>query len=317
VGKAKHKVALAVDEDLLRAARTVALDQRTSVNQLVREFLAALVEDPSRRQMHNLLTKNAKEIEVLRAELSKLHHFVTTRMTKQIEYLHKQAYDLKRIGYHSEQMVAPAAFNGQFSKHRIFSALCSRFQFDAFVETGTYLGKTTEFLATQGKPVYSVECNPGFHEEAQALLRRLPMVHLTLADSPEFLRRLLDTDLPPEAMSFFYLDAHWNNPLPLADEIRIIAIQHPHAIVMVDDFKVENDDGYGYDVYNFAQEITLGFLQGPLRESNWQIFFPTLPAALDHNANDILPPRGTAIVACEREVINALKEVKELRHWPF
>ncbi len=317
VGKAKQKVALAVDGDLLTAARKLALDQRTSVNQLVREFLAALVEEPSRKQMHGILTKNAKEIEVLRAELSKLHHLVTARMTKQIEYLHKQAYDLKRISYHPNQAVAPAAFNGQFSKHRIFSALCGRFQFDAFVETGTHLGKTTEFLASHGKPVYSVECNPTFHEEAQYVLHHLPMVHLTLADSPEFLRRLLDTDLPHEAMSFFYLDAHWNNPLPLADEIRIIATQHPHAIVMVDDFKVENDEGYGYDVYNFGQEITFGFLQEPLRESNWQIFFPTLPAALDHNANDILPPRGTAIVACEQEAINTLKEVTELRHWPF
>jgi hypothetical protein len=38
-------------EDLLLAARKAALDQRTSVNQLVREYLAALVEEPSRRRV--------------------------------------------------------------------------------------------------------------------------------------------------------------------------------------------------------------------------------------------------------------------------
>lgn len=268
-------------------------------------------------EMKTLQTKSAEETDFLRAELSRLHHLVTARLTKEIEYLHKQAYDLKRIVYHSDQMVSPAAFNGQFSKHRIFSALCSRFPFDAFVETGTYLGGTTEFLATHGKPVYSVECNPEFHEKAQLLFRHLPLVHLTLADSLEFLRSLLGTDLPPEAMSFFYLDAHWNHRLPLADEIRIIAHQHPHAVVMVDDIKVEDDDSYGYDAYDLGQQITLGFLQGALRESNWQVFFPSLPAALDHNANDILPPRGTAVLACEQEAIDTLKEVKELRHWPF
>ena len=40
-----------MEEDLLLAARKVALDQRTSVNQLVREYLSALVEEPSRRRL--------------------------------------------------------------------------------------------------------------------------------------------------------------------------------------------------------------------------------------------------------------------------
>jgi hypothetical protein len=48
---ARQNVTLAVDEDLLLAARKVALDRRTSVNQLVREYLTALVEEPSRRRL--------------------------------------------------------------------------------------------------------------------------------------------------------------------------------------------------------------------------------------------------------------------------
>lgn len=38
-----------IEEDLFRAARKVALDQRTSVNQLVQKFLACVVEQPNRR----------------------------------------------------------------------------------------------------------------------------------------------------------------------------------------------------------------------------------------------------------------------------
>ena len=49
--KAKQNVTLVIEEDVLLAARKIALDQRTSVNQLVREFLAALVEEPSRRRL--------------------------------------------------------------------------------------------------------------------------------------------------------------------------------------------------------------------------------------------------------------------------
>ena len=47
---AKQNLTLAIDEELLLAVRKVALDRRTSVNRLVREYLAALVqEDPRKR----------------------------------------------------------------------------------------------------------------------------------------------------------------------------------------------------------------------------------------------------------------------------
>jgi hypothetical protein len=49
--KTRQNVTLVVEEDLLLAARKVALDRKTSVNQLVREYLAALVEEPSRRRL--------------------------------------------------------------------------------------------------------------------------------------------------------------------------------------------------------------------------------------------------------------------------
>ena len=61
VEKAKHNVTLVVEEDLLLAARRVALDQRTSVNQLVREYLAALVEAPSRRRLARARLRKAFE----------------------------------------------------------------------------------------------------------------------------------------------------------------------------------------------------------------------------------------------------------------
>jgi hypothetical protein len=40
--KARQNVTLVVEEELLLAARKLALDRRTSVNQLVREYLMAL-----------------------------------------------------------------------------------------------------------------------------------------------------------------------------------------------------------------------------------------------------------------------------------
>ena len=46
----KQNVTLVIDEELLLAARKVALDKGTSVNQLVRDYLAGLVEESSRRR---------------------------------------------------------------------------------------------------------------------------------------------------------------------------------------------------------------------------------------------------------------------------
>lgn len=42
---------LTVDEDLLLAARKAALDQRTSVNQLVRDYLQYFVEEHDQRRI--------------------------------------------------------------------------------------------------------------------------------------------------------------------------------------------------------------------------------------------------------------------------
>ena len=45
-----RNLTLTLDDDLLRAARKVAIDRNTSVNQLVRDFLAGLVREADQRQ---------------------------------------------------------------------------------------------------------------------------------------------------------------------------------------------------------------------------------------------------------------------------
>ncbi len=72
--------------------------------------------------------------------------------------------------------------------------------------------------------------------------RSLPKVRLSLADSRVFLRDLL-AGLPNDRPVLFYLDAHWNEDLPLAEEARLIVEQAPLAVVMIDDFCVPFDPG--------------------------------------------------------------------------
>ena len=65
--KAKQNVTLVIEEDLLLAARKIALDQRTSVNQLVREYLTALVEEPGRRRLARARMKKRFEAGLVHA----------------------------------------------------------------------------------------------------------------------------------------------------------------------------------------------------------------------------------------------------------
>ena len=46
----QENLTLTVDDELLRAARKVAIDRNTSVNQLVRDYLAGLVREADQRQ---------------------------------------------------------------------------------------------------------------------------------------------------------------------------------------------------------------------------------------------------------------------------
>jgi hypothetical protein len=47
----RHNLTVVLDEDLLLAARKLALERRTSVNQLVRDYLTQLVEEPDRKRL--------------------------------------------------------------------------------------------------------------------------------------------------------------------------------------------------------------------------------------------------------------------------
>ena len=57
--KSKTNLTLVIEDDLLLAARKVALEQRTSVNQLVRDYLVRLVEEPGRRRLSRARLRKA------------------------------------------------------------------------------------------------------------------------------------------------------------------------------------------------------------------------------------------------------------------
>jgi len=109
------------------------------------------------------------------------------------------------------------AFNGQCFRQLIYLELALACNFEAIVETGTFRGSTSIFLAQNsgGAQVYSCESSGRYFEFAKRRLRGIQNLSLFKLDSREFIQRL---DIPRQARTFFY----WEESLPLQEELDLI-----------------------------------------------------------------------------------------------
>lgn len=142
----------------------------------------------------------------------------------------------------------PRPYADQWARRRAIAVLVAAFRPDAIVETGTFLGLTTRALARFGVPVYSVEVNPAFFHLARVNLSRAGNVTTILGDSVEVLRRLASRRTIARPLA--YLDAHWESVLPLREEVRCLLGHWHEIVVVIDDARVPDDEGYRFDVYD-------------------------------------------------------------------
>ncbi len=198
-------------------------------------------------------------------------------------------------------------FNGQQFRKLIFKELLSALSVERIVETGTWIGNTTGFMAeTSGLPVYTSEANHRFHAVAKARLAQFTDIHFELADSRAFLKRLSKSDMI-ERTTLFYLDAHWYKDLPLYEEIDLIAAHWKKFVLMVDDFKVVGDDGYGYDHYGKGRALELESIAELLRRDSLVPFFPSAPSSTETGAR-----RGCVVIVREGEHSRCLSNLRSL-----
>lgn len=168
-------------------------------------------------------------------------------------------------------------FNGQCFRQLIFLDLVRTCRFDAIVETGTYRGSTTLFLChnSNGAPVYSAESNARFFEMARLRLSAVSNLRLQNLDSRMFLSGL---KLPRETRTFFYLDAHWHDDLPLASETEFIIGNFETFAIMIDDFEVPGDAGYTFDDYGVGKRLSLRDFPFD-KDNRISAFLPSRPAS--------------------------------------
>lgn len=198
----------------------------------------------------------------------RLYESVLTRLSPE-----KAAWlDLHRPSVRSSWGWGP--LNGQVGRQQILRDLARAVAFDEVVETGTYRGNSTEFFAhVLGVPIHTVEAHPRYHHYAKMRLAPYPEITVELGDSREVLRRL--GERAGEPTTLFYLDAHWEQDLPLREELEIIAKAWQSGVVVIDDFEVPDDPGYTFDDYGPSKRLSVDYLP----DVGWSVFFPALPSS--------------------------------------
>ena len=201
-------------------------------------------------------------------------------------------------------------FNGQTARQALFVDIIVNTRPHAIVETGTFLGTTTELMSQTGLPVFTIELQPRNYGFVRARFWRKRNIKLLRGDSRAALRMLFDGALRPLSSRtlFFYLDAHWNDDLPLAEEIDIVFSRCPLAVVMIDDFEVPSDAGYGYDDYGPNKALVLRYIRPMMSAHQLQAFYPSTSSAADYPSTPLAVAGYAATGVLRRGCVVLAKE---------
>lgn len=127
----------------------------------------------------------------------------------------------------------------------------NRFSLEQFVETGTYLGDTLDYIAALGIQCTSIELSLELHKAAIARFRWRKNVRLVQGDSAQELPKLLvQIDKP----TLFWLDGHYSEGItacaethtPVSAELKAL-LRHPikRHVILIDDARCfEGSNGY-------------------------------------------------------------------------
>lgn len=201
-------------------------------------------------------------------------------------------------------------FNGQAGRCLLFAQLVDRLAPACIVETGTFRGTTTEWMSAFQIPVFTVEAQDDHFGFSRARLGHIANVHLEQGDSRAFLRTLLAGPLAARTTeaSLVYLDAHWKDDLPLAEELDIVFSALPRAVVMIDDFAVPDEPQYGYDDYGPGKALVADYIAPAVQRFGLGVYYPSLPASEETGSR-----RGCVVLARRQDYPDLSGRVPRLR----
>ena len=200
------------------------------------------------------------------------------------------------------------AFNGQEHRQAVLASIMRSCAFDLVIESGTFRGTTTQLLRRwTSAPIVTIEVSGRYYEYARRRLSQLPKIEVIHGDSPTEIRRVAARAThESSARVFAYLDAHWGLSLPTRWEILELLSSWDSVCIVVDDFKVPGDPGYGYDDYGPGMALEVELLDGlPLADVS--MFFPGI-----RSADETGYRRGWVVLARGRDLVDQLSRVDGL-----
>jgi hypothetical protein len=98
---------------------------------------------------------------------------------------------------------------------------------------------------------YTIEFVPKYAEKARTRFSTSYAslgIEIIIGDSATELKKLL-ASIPSSVTILAYLDAHWEKDLPTSRELIHLRSWGAGWVAIIDDFKVPEDDSYGFDQY--------------------------------------------------------------------
>lgn len=195
--------------------------------------------------------------------------------------------------------------NGQHYRRKIISELLSKINFNSIIETGTEYGFSTAYFSTFDKKVFSIEKSKPLFYLAKKKLENFKNIHLILNDSKNIKNILDKNKIDKDSQVFFYLDAHSENDYPLLEELEFITTNYKNNLILIDDFQVPNDDGYGFDSFN-GKKLNLKLIGNSLIGKNF-IYFPNISSIIETGRL-----RGYVLITNNEDIKRELDAIKEL-----
>jgi hypothetical protein len=195
--------------------------------------------------------------------------------------------------------------NGQHYRRKIISEILNSSNFDYIVETGTEYGFSTAYFSTFNKKIFSIEKSKPLFYLAKKKLKNFKNINLILNDSKNIESILDEHKIYKENKVFFYLDAHSENDYPLLNELKFITSFYNNNLILIDDFQVPGDDGYGYDSFN-GKKLNLNLISNSLVGKNY-IYFPKISSKIETGRL-----RGYVLITNNNDIKKKLDSINEL-----
>jgi len=138
-----------------------------------------------------------------------------------------------------------APFNEDTHMQSLFLELKEKHNIKTVIETGTYHGRTTEWLCKNFDNVSTIEVNPPFFAESGKRLYNYKNVKRYKGSSADLLGKMIEDSTQP---LLIFLDAHWWAN-PVLKELDQIAESKTRPVLVIHDFKNPHDLTMGYDIY--------------------------------------------------------------------